>query len=147
MLERMLESDEIAAHVKQWETAFAAQKVSIAEERKQLARQVAQATASLESIAAERAALLPRISAPMLGMFERLVKHRGTLAVVEVRDGRCTACQVRVRPQVYNEIRRHEVVFQCESCQRILYFGGTYTALYAPESPDAPGKTGQGGGG
>ena len=40
----------------------------------------------------------------------------------EARDGLCTQCHVRLRPQVYNELRRNESVMQCESCSRILYF-------------------------
>ncbi len=49
-------------------------------------------------------------------------KHRKGLAMSEARDGLCTQCHVRLRPQVYNELRRNESVMQCESCSRILYF-------------------------
>jgi predicted nucleic acid-binding Zn-ribbon protein len=136
MLERMIEFDEITAQVKLVEADLVAQEKAIADERAQLARHVADATASLTLLAAQRADVVRKVSAPMLAMFERLTKHRGTLAVVEVREGRCTACQVRVRPQVYNELRRSEVVFQCESCQRILYFAGPYTAVYTESVPD-----------
>jgi len=135
MLERMIEHDEITAHVKQAEAGFTAQKKAFEEERQALARRAAEAAESLTTIAAERAVAVGKISAPTLVMFERIVKHRGTLAVVEVKEGRCTACQVRVRPQVYNELRRSELVFQCESCQRILYFAGSYTAVYAQDAP------------
>ena len=31
-------------------------------------------------------------------------------------------CHVRLRPQVYNEVRRNESLIQCDSCSRILYF-------------------------
>jgi uncharacterized protein len=121
MLERMIEFDEVTAEVKKAELAHKEQTKAIEAERKQLAADVAAAQAALGTIAADRAALLPSLSAPSLAMFERLVKHRGSLAVAEVRDGRCSACQVRVRPQIFNELRRQELVFQCESCQRILF--------------------------
>jgi predicted nucleic acid-binding Zn-ribbon protein len=42
--------------------------------------------------------------------------------VAEARDGVCTLCHVRLRPQVFNEIRRNAQIIQCESCGRILYF-------------------------
>ena len=124
MLERMIEFDDLAAAVKDAEATFAALKKSVEDERVQLRRQAADAAASLTTLAAERAALVPTVPADLLTMFDKLIKHRGSVAVVEVRDGRCAACQVRVRPQVANEIRRHEIVFQCESCQRILYSPG-----------------------
>jgi hypothetical protein len=124
MLERMIEFDDVAAAVKGAEATFAELKTSIAQERGQLKRQAAAAAASLATLAAERATLVPQVPAALLTTFDKLIKHRGSLAVVEVRDGRCAVCQVRVRPQVANEIRRHEIVFQCESCQRILYWPG-----------------------
>jgi uncharacterized protein len=47
-------------------------------------------------------------------------KRRG-IAVSEIRDGHCQACQVRLRPQLIMEARKGERVLQCESCSRILY--------------------------
>jgi hypothetical protein len=44
------------------------------------------------------------------------------VAVAEARDGICTICHVRLRPQVFNTIRRNDQIIQCDSCQRILYF-------------------------
>jgi predicted nucleic acid-binding Zn-ribbon protein len=44
------------------------------------------------------------------------------MAVAEARDGGCTVCHVRMRPQMFNEVRRGEALIQCESCLRILYF-------------------------
>jgi len=48
-------------------------------------------------------------------------EKRGT-AVVEIKSGYCSACHVRMRPQAANELRRNDIIFQCESCRRILYF-------------------------
>jgi predicted nucleic acid-binding Zn-ribbon protein len=31
---------------------------------------------------------------------------------------------VRLRPQVFNEVRRNDSIIQCDSCRRILYFAG-----------------------
>ena len=44
------------------------------------------------------------------------------LAVAEARDGLCTVCHVRLRPQIFNEVRRNDSIIQCDSCTRILYF-------------------------
>lgn len=136
MLERMLEHDEVAAEVKKAEAACAAEKLAIEQERAGLAVRVAEAKAAIDTIARDRADVARGISAALLTVFDKLIRHRGTLAVVEVRDGRCTVCQVRVRPQVYSELRRGEIVFQCESCQRILYYAGP--ALPADPAASAP---------
>jgi predicted nucleic acid-binding Zn-ribbon protein len=42
--------------------------------------------------------------------------------VAEARDGICTICHVRLRPQVFNNVRLNADIIQCDSCQRILYF-------------------------
>ena len=42
--------------------------------------------------------------------------------VAEARDGLCTVCHVRLRPQIFNEVRRNDGLHQCDSCTRILYF-------------------------
>ena len=54
-------------------------------------------------------------------LFEHVSKQRKGLAVAEARDGSCSVCHVRMRPQMYNEVRRGENLIQCESCLRILY--------------------------
>ena len=44
-------------------------------------------------------------------------------------NGLCTICHVRLRPQVFNEVRKNESIIQCDSCRRILYF---------VDNPEAP---------
>ncbi len=44
------------------------------------------------------------------------------MAVAEARDGICTICHVRLRPQVFNPVRRNDEILQCDNCNRILYF-------------------------
>ncbi len=84
------------------------------------------------------------VSPDALALFERVSKHRKGLAMSEARDGLCTQCHVRLRPQVYNELRRNESVMQCESCSRILYFVAPVAAVPAPspEPESAPAEPG-----
>ena len=34
----------------------------------------------------------------------------------------CQACHVRMRVQIWVEVRKNEQLFQCESCSRVLYY-------------------------
>ena len=63
-----------------------------------------------------------QIDPALLRTFESVARRRNGIAMAEARDGICTICHVRLRPQVFNTIRRNEEVIQCDSCQRILYF-------------------------
>ena len=43
-------------------------------------------------------------------------------AVAEARDGMCQVCHVKLRPQMYVDLKRNEEIVQCPACNRILYY-------------------------
>jgi predicted nucleic acid-binding Zn-ribbon protein len=47
---------------------------------------------------------------------------RSGFALAEARDYSCMACRMKIRPQVFADIRRGDSIITCESCGRILYF-------------------------
>lgn len=76
----------------------------------------------LESLAAERPPMLDALSPTARLEYERLSRMKSGLALAEARDYACQACRMKIRPQVFNDIRRGEQIIICESCSRILYF-------------------------
>jgi len=52
--------------------------------------------------------------------FQRILKQRQAVAVVKVTNDSCSACRTRVRPALYQQLKRGELVY-CEGCHRILY--------------------------
>ncbi len=58
----------------------------------------------------------------LMAQYERIRRARHGLAVARVRESRCVACNVALRPQMYEEVRVGQTVLNCESCGRILYF-------------------------
>jgi predicted nucleic acid-binding Zn-ribbon protein len=122
ILERMLEADDLAAEVKKAEGALAEDKATIARERAALGQETERLRDQLEKVSRERDDVVAATTPYLLGTYDTVSKGRKGLAVVEARDYLCTACHVRLRPQVFNEIRRGETIHQCDSCQRILYF-------------------------
>ncbi len=90
-------------------------------------------TASIASIETERAATRALIDEARLSVYDRISKAKGT-GVSEALDHKCTACQMMVRPQRWNDLtgRDHEdEIFTCETCGRMLF--------YDPRR-DAPGR-------
>jgi predicted nucleic acid-binding Zn-ribbon protein len=77
---------------------------------------------SLDRITRERAELVASLDRQVLTLFEMVSKRRNGVAVAEARGGICTICHVRLRPQVFNTVRRNEQIIQCDHCNRILYF-------------------------
>jgi predicted nucleic acid-binding Zn-ribbon protein len=121
ILERMLEADEIAGALKRAEAALAAEQKAVEADRRALAAEHADLQGSLERFRTERAELARAIDPGALRIFEQVARKRG-VAVAEARDGICTICHVRLRPQVFNTVRKNEEILQCDSCNRILFF-------------------------
>jgi len=122
ILEGMLEADDLTAAVKRAETESAAEQKAVEAERKTYAADLAGVGEALERLTAERAEVVSSLSPQVLSTFELVSRRRNGVAVAEARDGICTICHVRMRPQVFNTVRRNEEILQCDSCQRILFF-------------------------
>ena len=122
ILERMLEADDLTAAVKRAEAESAAEQKAVEADRQAYAADLAGARQALERITGERAEVVRSLSPQVLSTFELVSRRRNGVAVAEARDGICTICHVRMRPQVFNTVRRNEEIVQCDSCQRILFF-------------------------
>jgi uncharacterized protein len=138
MLERMMEADDLAAALKSAEAQLAAETKAIDAERKSGSAAHIEMQATLERIATERAALVSSLDKQVLNTFEAVSRKRNGVAVAEARDGVCTICHVRLRPQVFNTVRRNEEIVQCDSCNRILFFVPVKTAAAAPDASPQP---------
>jgi predicted nucleic acid-binding Zn-ribbon protein len=122
MLECMEEADGLAVEMKAAEAALKTDKAEVAREVQHLEAERADIERQLQQTLEERQGLAAQVSREALAVFERVAHGRKGLAVAEARDGLCTVCHVRLRPQVFNEVRRNDSLIQCDSCSRILYF-------------------------
>ncbi len=124
ILEIMVESDELNAEVKKAEADLKSAEKEIAAQRAALAKEMNELQAEIDRTAAARSALVSQIDRGALAIFETTARGRKGVAVAEARNGLCTICHVRLRPQVFNEVTKNASIIQCDSCRRILYFAG-----------------------
>jgi len=83
----------------------------------------------IAAIEAERAELRALIAATdegeaLLSTYDRIAGGKGT-ALSEALDHKCSACQMMVRPQRWNDLTSAEhadELYHCETCGRILFF-------------------------
>jgi predicted nucleic acid-binding Zn-ribbon protein len=54
--------------------------------------------------------------------YERSRKLRKGIAVAEVIGGRCSMCNILLRLQFFQDLKKADDIMVCESCQRILYY-------------------------
>lgn len=91
---------------------------------KEIAAQVEDLKIALAKQRLDRDQMAQNIDAPLLARYEMIFSRRAGLAVAEAKDGTCRGCRMRLPPQFYNEVLRHEQVYFCPNCQRILYCEG-----------------------
>jgi predicted nucleic acid-binding Zn-ribbon protein len=53
--------------------------------------------------------------------YEIIFSHRSDRAVVKVRNGVCTGCNMELTAQVQTDLAREEMVCQCENCGRFIF--------------------------
>jgi len=138
VLERMLEADDLAAAIKRAEAELVAEQKKVDAARKAMTAESSELKATLERVAAERAEVVRSLTPQVLSQFELVSSRRNGIAVAEARDGICTICHVRMRPQVFNTVRRNEELLQCDSCNRFLYFVPVPAPSPAPDTAHQP---------
>jgi predicted nucleic acid-binding Zn-ribbon protein len=124
VLDFMEEAETLGRELKDAEAALKKTQGEIASERTSLDGEAAELQQRVLEMSAGRSDVARHLSAAALGLFEHVARQRKGLAIAEARDGHCTVCHVRLRPQVFNEVRRNDSLIQCDSCLRILYFAG-----------------------
>jgi uncharacterized protein len=121
ILNLMVDAESSQGDIKSAEARLKEDQQRVDQERKQLTEQNQHDLSALESYLKERKAIETAVSSDLLPRYERVRKARGGIAVAAARNEVCEICQVRIRPQVFQEIRRNDQIIACDACQRILY--------------------------
>lgn len=121
ILELMLNADARDKEVKAAEVELKEETAEIEKEKTEARERTAEDEKLLAEWNTKRSQFRAGVPDDLLRHYDRVVKLRKT-GLSEVRDHKCMACQVMLRPQTYNEVRGGTSVIICDSCQRILYF-------------------------
>jgi uncharacterized protein len=123
LLEQMVASEEYDRRIKASEKSAKEIEASTAVERSHIEADKTAAEKSLAELNAERERTVREISEDLLDHYTRIARKHSGIALAEIREERCSACGMMVRPQVLQEIRRsnNQELFHCETCTRILY--------------------------
>jgi predicted nucleic acid-binding Zn-ribbon protein len=78
--------------------------------------------AELERRNGERVELKEALPEDLYVQYQQIKHLRGGVAVAEAKDEHCQECNVRLRPQVFSELRMGSKILRCDNCSRILYY-------------------------
>ncbi|HEY1240411.1 MAG TPA: C4-type zinc ribbon domain-containing protein [Bryobacteraceae bacterium] len=122
ILELMGESEPLDKNVKAAEGALKAERTEVEAEKQQARERTAVDQKAADELHQERTKIVAEVTASTYQLYERVRKGRRGIAVAEAVNGRCSACQMSLRPQFAQELKRGDTIMSCESCQRILYY-------------------------
>jgi hypothetical protein len=122
ILELMTESEALEKNVKAAEVALTAEKKDVEAEKKLAEERTAVARKEIATLQAERAGIVAEMTPKVAAEYERIRKGRAGVAIAEAVDGRCSKCNILLRPQFLQELRRGDAIMVCESCRRMLYY-------------------------
>jgi predicted nucleic acid-binding Zn-ribbon protein len=124
LLEQMVASEEYDRRIKASEIALKDVEAVERVQRSTVEADRAVAEKDLAELEAERARAVAEIPEKLLDHYDRIVRKHNGVALAEVRNEKCGACGMIVRPHVIQEMRRADSadMFHCETCTRIIYY-------------------------
>jgi len=110
--EKELKTEELK--LKKAEEDYKQQEKILGEEQKIL-------SALLEMEKAKRKDFVSRLDDEYYTQYMNLLKRYGDRVVVETRDEICLGCNTNIPPQLYNDIKKGDVLYNCFFCKRFIY--------------------------
>jgi hypothetical protein len=122
ILELMTESEPLDRNVKTAEVALKTEKAQVEAEKQQARERTAVDQKASADLLKERGEIVAGITPAVYQRYTRVCKMRRGIGVAEALDGRCNLCNMSLRLQFFQELRKGDKVMACESCLRILYY-------------------------
>lgn len=122
ILELMAEAEPLDQNVKKAEIALKEEKAVVEREKNEARERTAADQKQLDQLRAERAEVFGKLPPATRTAYDRIRKKWHGTVIAEAVGGRCSACQIVIRPQYMQDLKRGEELMTCESCGRFLYY-------------------------
>jgi predicted nucleic acid-binding Zn-ribbon protein len=122
ILDLMGEAEPLEANVKRAEAALKQEREEVEREKERARKRTAEDERFLAEARGERNGLFSGLTDRTAKAYDRIRKKWKGVAVADATDGRCSACNIALRPQYYQDLKTSDQLMLCESCGRILYY-------------------------
>jgi predicted nucleic acid-binding Zn-ribbon protein len=122
IISEMLTADDLESEIKTAEKRATEAKDTLLLEKEVLQQQGKGKEEEKKLLQQERGALVPSITDDLIDLYTRIFRKNDGIALSPVTDDFCSMCQIRIRPQVLNELIAQKEIILCENCGRILYW-------------------------
>ena len=123
LLEQMVSGEIYDQRIKSAEKDLKEVEDAMRRERTRIDGEKKVADHDVAEIEAERTRVVAEIPEDLLIHYDRIAKKHNGVSLAAVRNEKCSACGMIVRPHVFQEMRRSTSgdLIHCETCTRILY--------------------------
>jgi predicted nucleic acid-binding Zn-ribbon protein len=122
ILDLMEQSEPLEKNLKTAEVELQKEQQHVEAEKKRARERTAADQKELSETAVERKSVADQMDPKLYAHYERIRKKTRNTAVADATEGRCDACQIALRPQFFQDLRRGDQVMFCESCGRMLTY-------------------------
>jgi uncharacterized protein len=122
ILEHMSESESLETAVNTAESALREEKHLVEAEKSRARERTAADQAQIQQLRAERAEAAAKLPSATMAEYARIRKKWNGVVIAEATTGRCAACQIVLRPQYLQDLKKGEHLMTCESCGRFLFY-------------------------
>ncbi len=124
ILEGMMVIDEKEQLGETMRKEFERKEKEILQKRSELEKFAAEAQAQIDDLEKEKSQLGTQIPEELSQQYGKIATARNGLALAEAKDQSCQACHVKLRPQLFAELKMKQEIITCENCSRFLYWAG-----------------------
>jgi predicted nucleic acid-binding Zn-ribbon protein len=121
ILDIMEQTEEMDRFLKNSEQEMQKKSAEIQEEIRKNVESAPQLESELARLQEEKGRVEATIGSELMARYRRIAKACKGVALAEAKDELCSACHVRIRPQMYAELLRTDNIYSCDSCSRILF--------------------------
>jgi predicted nucleic acid-binding Zn-ribbon protein len=122
ILDFMEQSEPLEKNVKSAEAELGKERGHVEAEKNRARERTADDQAQLATEAAERKSIAGQMTPLFYTEYERIRKKTKNTPIADATEGRCSACQIALRPQLFQDLRKGDSIVHCESCGRILTY-------------------------
>jgi hypothetical protein len=121
IVDLMTEIEKLIAHVEEEKNLLKGEKELVVEETEKVRDTIENINKGKKTKGAKRQKQIKDIKENLLKKYDTLRERRNGLAVVNVVQGVCQGCFMSIPPQQYNMLLKGDKIFECPTCQRIIY--------------------------
>jgi predicted nucleic acid-binding Zn-ribbon protein len=140
IIHEMIGADDIEKEIKSANVRKAEEEGRLQKDKQSIFEEQKELEAKKEVLVKERQGILPLIPPDQIRLYNRIRAKLNGVALSPVTDDFCSLCQMRIRPQLVNEIIEMRKIITCEACGRILYWPKPPVEDIPEEKADDPDK-------